>query len=158
MKFSRWNELVRKIELWAQIHELNEQGSYTPVELQSRDAAECGGVYQLRQGFSRRIVIQVAVPKQGHLPVVLERIKGIAIGSVNVRAKIQKGLDSYQERDLQRYFLNWGAWEALICHLLFCLYFQCSFSSVFFKNFGNLFTIFCRNEYGLLMVHNLSLP
>ena len=88
--------------LWAEIHELNEQGAYAPVELQTRDATECGGIFQLRQGFSRRIAVKVAVPKQGHLPVVLETIKGISIGSVNVRAKIQKGLDSYQERDLQR--------------------------------------------------------
>lgn len=99
----RWNELIRKIELWAEIHELNEQGTYSPVELQTRDAPECGGVFQLRQGFSRRIVVQVAAPKQGQLPVVLERIQGISVGSVNVRAKIQKGLDSYQERDLQRF-------------------------------------------------------
>lgn len=99
----RWNEFIRKIELWAEIHELNEQGTYTPVELQTRDATECGGVFQLRQGFARRIVVQVTVPKQGNLPVVLERIKALAVGSVNVRAKIQKGLDSYQERDLQRF-------------------------------------------------------
>ncbi|XP_065063038.1 kinesin-like protein KIF13B isoform X4 [Rhopilema esculentum] len=105
----RWNELVRKIELWAEIHELNEQGTYSPVELQTRDATECGGVFQLRQGFSRRIVVQVAVPKQGQLPVVLERIKGIAIGSVKVRVKIQKGLDSYQERDLQRLRDKWSS-------------------------------------------------
>lgn len=95
--------MIRKIELWTELHELNEQGAYTPVELHTRDAPECGGVFQLRQGFSRRIVVQVGVPKQGHLPVVLERIKGISVGSVNVRAKIQKGLDTYQERDLQRY-------------------------------------------------------
>ena len=98
--------MIRKIELWAEIHELNEQGAYTPVELLTRDATECGGVFQLRQGFARRIVVQVTVPKQGNLPVVLERIKGLAAGSLNVRAKIQKGLDSYQERDLQRYSLS----------------------------------------------------
>ena len=97
--------MIRKIELWVEIHELNEQGTYSPVELQTKDAAECGGVFQLRQGFSRRLAVQVTVPKQGNLPVVLERIKGLAIGSVNVRAKIQKGLDSYQERDLQRFHL-----------------------------------------------------
>jgi len=104
----RWNELIRKIELWTEIHELNEQGTYSPVELQTKDAAECGGVFQLKQGFSRRLAVQVTVPKQGNLPVVLERIKGLAIGSVNVRAKIQKGLDSYQERDLQRLRDTWS--------------------------------------------------
>lgn len=29
----RWSELTRKIELWVEIQELNEQGEYTPVEV-----------------------------------------------------------------------------------------------------------------------------
>lgn len=29
----RWAELSRKIQLWVQIHELNEQGEYAPVEV-----------------------------------------------------------------------------------------------------------------------------
>lgn len=28
----RWSELTRKIELWVEIQELNEQGEYAPVE------------------------------------------------------------------------------------------------------------------------------
>ncbi len=113
--YCRWNELIRKIILLTEVHELNEQGTYAPVELQTKDATECGGIFQLRQGFSRRVVVQVSAPKQGQLPVVLERIKGISIGSVNVRAKIQKGLDSYQERDLQRFeYSVFGFFKRLI--------------------------------------------
>ena len=93
---------MRKVEMWVEIQELNEQGTYSPVELQTRDGSECGGMFQLRQGYARRIVVKMNVPKQGQLPVVVERITGISIGSVNVRAKIQKGLDTYQEKDLQR--------------------------------------------------------
>ena len=57
----------------------------------------------LRQGFSRRLVIQCNVPKNsnGSLPVVMESITNVAVGSVTTRTKEQKGLDSYQERDLQ---------------------------------------------------------
>ncbi|XP_065651766.1 kinesin-like protein KIF13A isoform X6 [Hydra vulgaris] len=100
----RWRELTRRIELWSEIHELNEQGFYSPVELLQREGQEAGGVFMLRQGYSRRIVVQCVVPKSGvsgHLPLVIESITHISVGSVAVRAKDQRGLDSYQERDLQ---------------------------------------------------------
>ncbi|XP_057308656.1 kinesin-like protein KIF13A isoform X3 [Hydractinia symbiolongicarpus] len=100
----RWRELTRRLELWVEIHELNEQGFYSPVELLQREGQEAGGVFMLRQGYSRRIVVQCVVPKSGAnglLPVVIESITNIALGSVTVRGKTQKGLDSYQERDLQ---------------------------------------------------------
>lgn len=29
----RWTELTRKIELWVEIHELNDNGEYAPVEV-----------------------------------------------------------------------------------------------------------------------------
>ena len=37
----RWKELSRRIESWIEIHELNEQGFYSPVELLQRE-----GLYQ----------------------------------------------------------------------------------------------------------------
>ncbi len=45
----RWTELTRKIELWAEIHELNEQGEYMPVEVSGKNEVLTGGVFQLRQ-------------------------------------------------------------------------------------------------------------
>ena len=45
----RWSELSRKLELWVEIHELNEQGEYVPVELSPKPEVLTGGVFQLRQ-------------------------------------------------------------------------------------------------------------
>ena len=42
---------MRRLEMWVEIHELNEQGEYTPVEVASRPEVLTGGVFQLRQVF-----------------------------------------------------------------------------------------------------------
>ena len=47
--YFRWTELTRKIELCVEIHELNEQGEYMPVEVLHRNEVLTGGVFQLRQ-------------------------------------------------------------------------------------------------------------
>lgn len=60
-----------------------------------------GGVYQLRQGQQRRIQVRVKpVQNSGTLPIICQSIMSIAIGSVNVRSRLQKPMDSYQEEDL----------------------------------------------------------
>ena len=46
---ARWSEVSRRIELWASIQELNEQGEYAAVELQPVKDITTGGVFQLRQ-------------------------------------------------------------------------------------------------------------
>ena len=46
---TRWSELVRNIQLWVEVQELNEYGKYCPVEVQPREEVETGGVLQLRQ-------------------------------------------------------------------------------------------------------------
>ena len=92
---------MRKIELWVEIHELNDQGFYSPVELQTRMESGTGGIFQLRQGHSRRVVAQVnTVPKSGQLPVVCNSISSVYIGSISSRSKSQQMLDSYQEKDI----------------------------------------------------------
>ncbi|CAG2053796.1 unnamed protein product, partial [Timema podura] len=97
----RWSELTRKIELWVDIQELNEQGEYTAVEAISRPDVLTGGVYQLRQGQQRRIEVRVRpVHNSGTLPIICHSIVSIAVGSVCVRSRLQKPLDSYQEEDL----------------------------------------------------------
>lgn len=45
----RWNEVMRKIEMWVEFHELNDQGEYTPVEVISKPEVPCAGAFQLRQ-------------------------------------------------------------------------------------------------------------
>lgn len=97
----RWAELKRKLELWLEIHELNEQGEYAPVEVAARADVGTGGVFQLRQGQQRRLVVRVApVQGSGTLPLICQQIGSVAVGAVCVRSRLQKPLDSYQDDDL----------------------------------------------------------
>lgn len=96
-----WNDLKRKVDFWTEIHELNEQGIFAPVEIHSRNDNATGGIFQLRQGQSRRILAGVRPrPKSGSLPVVIETISAIEVGSVCRRDKNDDPLDSYQDKDL----------------------------------------------------------
>ncbi|XP_076339669.1 kinesin-like protein KIF13A isoform X2 [Tachypleus tridentatus] len=109
----RWAELTRKIELWIEIHELNDQGEHTPVEVTCKPDMAAGGVFQLRQGQQRRILVRVKpVQDSGTLPIICEAITNIAIGCVCSRSKLQKPLDSYQEEDLSWLREKWS--EALM--------------------------------------------
>ena len=38
----RWREVSAPLQLWVEIHELNEQGFYSPVELLQNEAKEAG--------------------------------------------------------------------------------------------------------------------
>nr|XP_023016379.1 kinesin-like protein KIF13B isoform X2 [Leptinotarsa decemlineata] len=97
----RWSELTRKIELWVEIQELNEQGEYAAVEVAMRTDMLTGGIYQLRQGQQRRIQVRVKpVQNSGTLPIICQQIIKIEVGGVMVRSRLQKALDSYQEEDL----------------------------------------------------------
>lgn len=108
----RWAELSRKIELWVEIHELNDNGEYSPVEVNNRSEVLTGGVYQLRQGQQRRIQVRVKpVQNSGTLPIICQSIINIAVGSVTVRSPLQKPLDSYQEEDITVLREKWS--EAL---------------------------------------------
>ena len=108
----RWSELKRKIELWVEIQELNEQGEYSPVEVTARPDIATGGIYQLKQGQQRRISVNVVpVQDSGTLPVICEAITSLSIGCICGRSKLQKPLDSYQEEDLTLLREKWS--EAL---------------------------------------------
>ncbi|XP_065092939.1 kinesin-like protein KIF13A isoform X4 [Ochlerotatus camptorhynchus] len=97
----RWAELSRKIELWVEIHELNDNGDWAPVDVQCSKDMLTGGVYQLRQGFQRRIMVRVKpVQNSGTLPIICQSIINVSVGCVTVRSKLQKPMDSYQEEDL----------------------------------------------------------
>ncbi|XP_070377982.1 kinesin-like protein KIF13A isoform X1 [Dermacentor albipictus] len=97
----RWSELKRKLELWLEIHELTEQGEYAPVEVVPRGDVGTGGVFQLRQGQQRRLVVRVApVIRSGTLPLICQHIGSVAVGAVCIRSRLQRPLDSYQDDDL----------------------------------------------------------
>ncbi|XP_052009567.1 kinesin-like protein KIF13B isoform X2 [Xyrauchen texanus] len=115
----RWSEVTRKLEMWVQILELNENGEYMPVEVvQARDI-QTGGIFQLKQGQSRRVQVEVrSVQDSGTMPLIAEIILGVSIGCVEIRqVRITKAndpqepegdeMDSYQERDLERLRHQW---------------------------------------------------
>lgn len=47
--FYRWQEVMRKIEMFVDVQELNHQGEYVPVEVQPRPDVPSAGVFQLQQ-------------------------------------------------------------------------------------------------------------
>uniref|UniRef100_A0A8C2XSW4 Kinesin family member 13A n=2 Tax=Cyclopterus lumpus TaxID=8103 RepID=A0A8C2XSW4_CYCLU len=110
----RWSEVSRRIELVISIQELNEQGEYSAVELQPGKDISTGGVFQLRQGHSRRLQVCVKpVQNSGTLPLLVEALMSVSIGCVSARStKLQRPLDSYQEEDLNCIRERWS--EALI--------------------------------------------
>uniref|UniRef100_A0A8U8ATM7 Uncharacterized protein n=1 Tax=Geospiza parvula TaxID=87175 RepID=A0A8U8ATM7_GEOPR len=97
----RWNEVTRRIEMWISIQELNEMGEYTAVELHQAKDVNTGGIFQLRQGHSRRVQVTVKpVQHSGTLPLMVEAILSVSVGGVTARStRLQRGLDSYQEED-----------------------------------------------------------
>ncbi|NXX79912.1 KI13A protein, partial [Urocolius indicus] len=97
----RWNEVTRRIEMWISIQELNEMGEYTAVELHQAKDVNTGGIFQLRQGHSRRVQVTVKpVQHSGTLPLMVEAILSVSIGCVYARStKLQRGLDSYQKEE-----------------------------------------------------------
>ncbi|KAL0985463.1 hypothetical protein UPYG_G00157200 [Umbra pygmaea] len=94
----RWSEVSRRVELWAAVQELNEQGEYSAVELQPGKEVSTGGVFQLRQGHSRRLQVSVKpVQNSGTLPLLVEAVLSVSVGCVCARStKLQRPLDSYQ--------------------------------------------------------------
>uniref|UniRef100_A0AAQ5XNR9 Kinesin family member 13A n=1 Tax=Amphiprion ocellaris TaxID=80972 RepID=A0AAQ5XNR9_AMPOC len=115
----RWSEVSRRIELWISIQELNEQGEYSSVEMHPGKDISTGGVFQLRQGHSRRLQVCVKpVQNSGTLPLLVEAVLSVSIGCVSARCtKLQRpeaedDMDSYQEEDLNCVRERWS--DALI--------------------------------------------
>ncbi|XP_037382433.1 kinesin-like protein KIF13B isoform X1 [Talpa occidentalis] len=115
----RWSEVSRKVEFWVQILEQNENGDYCPVEVTPAKDVPTGGIFQLRQGQSRRVHVEVkSVQESGALPLIEEGISSVGIGCVKVRPlrapraheafhEEEEDMDSYQDRDLERLRRKW---------------------------------------------------
>ncbi|XP_007936962.1 kinesin-like protein KIF13B [Orycteropus afer afer] len=115
----RWSEVTRRVEFWVQILEQNENGEYCPVEVISAKDVPTGGIFQLRQGQSRRIQVEVkSVQESGTLPLMEECILSVGIGCIKVRPlrspkthetfhEEEEDMDSYQDRDLERLRRKW---------------------------------------------------
>ena len=64
------------------------------------------------QGHARRILTRVKpTANSGTLPLICESITSVSVGCICARSKLQKGLDSYQEEDLNLLRERWS--EAL---------------------------------------------
>ncbi|KAI5609408.1 kinesin-like protein KIF13B isoform X2 [Silurus asotus] len=96
----KWSEVMRRLELWVQVLELNEGGEFVPVEV--TPAKE-----------SRRIRVEVrSVPDSGTMPLMAECVLSVHVGNIEVRSSSRVGdseLDSYQEKDLERLKAQWLA-------------------------------------------------
>ncbi|XP_077566628.1 kinesin-like protein KIF13B [Stigmatopora nigra] len=115
----RWSEVTRRIEVWVQLMELNDAGQFTPVEVLPAKDVRTGGIFQLRQGQSRRIQVELrSVPDSGTMPLISVSILSVSIGDAKVQ-NTPKGndspldrdeeMDSYQEVDLERMREQWLA-------------------------------------------------
>lgn len=112
---SRWSELVRQLQLWVEIHEMDDSGHYVPVDIQPRDDVGVGGIFQLRHGQQRRVLVRIRpVPNSGNLPIVCYAISQVEMGSPVARSKLQRPLDSYQAQDLE---VTRQAWALALARL-----------------------------------------
>ncbi|MFT7812984.1 kinesin-like protein KIF13B isoform X2 [Arapaima gigas] len=116
----RWSEVTRRLEMWVQLLELNENGEYIPVEVVPAPDVRTGGIFQLKQGQSRRVLVEIrSVQDSGTMPLIAEAILAVSIGCVQIRqAHPSKGSESQvwralshilQERDLERLRQQWLA-------------------------------------------------
>lgn len=105
----RWSELTKHLELWVEMMELNEQGEYVPVEIQSKPDVLTGGIFMIRQGQSRRINISVKpVAGSNSSPLKCSHISAVSVGSMYLRNRYDEALDSYQTTDLERLRVKWS--------------------------------------------------
>ncbi|XP_028256905.1 kinesin-like protein KIF13B isoform X2 [Parambassis ranga] len=110
----RWSEVTRRLELWIQILEINENGDFVPVEVVPARDVRTGGIFQLRQGQSRRIQVEVhSVQDSGTMPLIAEILLAVSVGCVEITNTTANQevdeMDSYQERDLERLRRQWLA-------------------------------------------------
>ena len=49
LSVARWNDITRRLMVWVEILELNDQGQYMPVPVREQVDVKTGGVYQLKQ-------------------------------------------------------------------------------------------------------------
>ncbi|ROL43013.1 Kinesin-like protein KIF13B [Anabarilius grahami] len=95
----RWSEVTRRLELWVQILELNDAGEFVPVEVQPAKDVCTGGIFQLKQGQSRRVQVEVrSVQDSGTMPLITESVLNVSIGNVEVHQR---------EFDLERLRAQW---------------------------------------------------
>uniref|UniRef100_A0A1I7UAI1 Kinesin motor domain-containing protein n=1 Tax=Caenorhabditis tropicalis TaxID=1561998 RepID=A0A1I7UAI1_9PELO len=106
---NRWMEVTRRLEMWAEVRELNENGEWTSVEVRTAEDVATGGIYQLKQGQQRRLVVGVNVAAPDGLPISIDSITSVSIGAIMAtKPNSSKSIDSYQEEDLDKIRKQWS--------------------------------------------------
>uniref|UniRef100_A0A8C7SNV4 Kinesin motor domain-containing protein n=1 Tax=Oncorhynchus mykiss TaxID=8022 RepID=A0A8C7SNV4_ONCMY len=106
----RWSEVTRRLEMWIQVLEINENGDFMPVEVIPARDVRTGGIFQLRQGQSRRLQVEVrSVQDSGTMPLIAEVLLAVSVGCVEIRQTCQAKASNepVQERDLERLRHQW---------------------------------------------------
>ncbi|KAI6191397.1 Kinesin motor domain-containing protein [Aphelenchoides bicaudatus] len=107
-----WAGVIRRIEFWVEIKELNENGEYENVDVNPGDVAT-GGIYQLKQQVQRRLSVRLRQStEKGGLPLTFADITTVALGSLTVQgaqcnSEDYQLLDSYQEQGLEQIRTQW---------------------------------------------------
>uniref|UniRef100_A0A1I7SLJ5 Kinesin motor domain-containing protein n=1 Tax=Bursaphelenchus xylophilus TaxID=6326 RepID=A0A1I7SLJ5_BURXY len=109
----RWSEVTRRIELFVDIKELNENGEFISVDVFDEGEDPTGGVYQLKQGLQRRLSVRLRQStEKGGLPLVFSDISTVAVGSLVLKEPYcqcdDRPLDSYQEEGLDQIREQWS--------------------------------------------------
>ena len=100
-RLSRWSDLVKSVELWTDVQEMDEFGRYSSVDVVHSDEVRSGGVVQLKHGQQRRILVKVkTVSNSGSLPLHIDSIVQVSVGSVIGRSKFQ--VNQSRDKDLTR--------------------------------------------------------
>eukprot|EP00081_Caenorhabditis_elegans_P027842 NP_741745.1 Kinesin-like protein [Caenorhabditis elegans] len=107
---NRWMEVTRRLETWSEVRELNDNGDWTSVEVRHADDVSTGGIYQLKQGQQRRLVVGVNVAAPDGLPISIDCITSVSIGAIMAVKSTNnlKSIDSYQEEDLDKIRKQWS--------------------------------------------------
>uniref|UniRef100_H2ZK92 Kinesin motor domain-containing protein n=1 Tax=Ciona savignyi TaxID=51511 RepID=H2ZK92_CIOSA len=104
-----WSEVLKRLRVDVSIQELADTGEYVAVDILPKPEVPCVGTFQLKQGQSRRIHACVTpVEESGTLPLICDSVAAIYAGSITCRAANRdRGLDSYQDRDLSDLKNEW---------------------------------------------------
>ncbi len=99
----RLRGLAKRLEVWVEIEELNEQGEYVPVAMRNKPEVITGGVFKIRQGHSQKINVTVhTVPESGNGLLSTNNISSVSLGSIDLCSSNDRPLDSFQSYDLER--------------------------------------------------------
>ncbi|CAF4231839.1 unnamed protein product [Rotaria sp. Silwood2] len=104
-----WKDVKRHVQFSVEIHELDLLGQWKPVEVDAQEKIISGGIYRLKQGQSKRLVIQLRIiPRSDPMPLLLHEVRSVEIGSITTKSIHEPcQLDSYQDEDLQCLRAKW---------------------------------------------------